>query len=64
MAVGNTFGAKALSSFGGFWVSFAIVLTPGGFNIAASYPDAQHFNFAFGFFMMVDFRHLVSKLSR
>ncbi|KAF2751732.1 GPR/FUN34 family protein-like protein [Sporormia fimetaria CBS 119925] len=33
MAVGNTFGATALSSYGGFWLSFAIILTPGGFNI-------------------------------
>lgn len=29
MAVGNTFGATALSSYGGFWLSFAIILTPG-----------------------------------
>ncbi|KAJ9299224.1 hypothetical protein DTO271G3_2846 [Paecilomyces variotii] len=36
MAVGNTFGATALSSYGGFWLSFAIVLTPGGFEIAKS----------------------------
>jgi succinate-acetate transporter protein len=33
MAVGNTFGATALSSYGGFWISFAIILTPGGFGI-------------------------------
>lgn len=36
MAVGNTFGATALSSYGGFWLSFAIILTPGGFGIANS----------------------------
>ncbi|WFD36901.1 Meiotically up-regulated protein 86 protein [Malassezia cuniculi] len=29
MAVGNTFGATALSSYGGFWISFALLLTPG-----------------------------------
>ncbi|KAI3324865.1 hypothetical protein HD806DRAFT_57631 [Xylariaceae sp. AK1471] len=29
MAVGNTFGATALSSYGGFWISYAIILTPG-----------------------------------
>lgn len=57
MAVGNTFGATALSSYGGFWISFAIVLTPGGFNIFAAYPDAQHFNYAFGFFLMVNLYH-------
>jgi hypothetical protein len=28
MAVGNTFGATALSSYGGFWISYAILLTP------------------------------------
>lgn len=33
MAVGNTFGATALSSYGGFWISFAIIFTPGGFQI-------------------------------
>lgn len=36
MAVGNTFGATALSSYGGFWLAFAIVLTPGGFEIESS----------------------------
>lgn len=38
MAVGNTFGATALSSYGGFWISFGIVLTP-SFNIVKSYTD-------------------------
>lgn len=28
MAVGNTFGATALSSYGGFWISYALLLTP------------------------------------
>jgi len=37
MAVGNTFGATALSSYGGFWIAVAIILTPGGFEIVASY---------------------------
>ncbi|ORX98431.1 glyoxylate pathway regulator [Clohesyomyces aquaticus] len=36
MAVGNTFGATALSSYGGFWLSFAIALTPGGFEIEST----------------------------
>ncbi|KAL4891781.1 GPR1/FUN34/yaaH family-domain-containing protein [Aspergillus ambiguus] len=40
MAVGNTFGATALSSYGGFWLSFAIVLTPGGFKIASTIEEA------------------------
>lgn len=50
MAVGNTFGATALSSYGGFWISFAIVLTPGGFDIASAY-SGNDFNNAFGFFL-------------
>lgn len=29
MAVGNTFGATALSSYGGFWIAYALLLTPG-----------------------------------
>ncbi|KAL2268196.1 hypothetical protein VTJ83DRAFT_3042 [Remersonia thermophila] len=28
MAVGNTFGATALSSYGGFWIAWALLLTP------------------------------------
>jgi len=55
MAVGNTFGATALSSYGGFWLSFAIVLTPGGFNIQDSYTATgagkYDFDNAFGFFL-------------
>jgi succinate-acetate transporter protein len=64
MAIGNTFGATALSSYGGFWISFAIVLTPGGFNIAGSYSDPQHFNFALGFFLMVYPYHHASRNDR
>jgi len=56
MAVGNTFGATALSSYGGFWLSLAIVLTPGGFNIVAAYEGttagANDFQNAFGFFLI------------
>jgi len=28
-ACGNTFGGTALSSYGGFWLSYAVILTPG-----------------------------------
>lgn len=63
MAVGNTFGATALSSYGGFWLSLAIVLTPGGFEIVSNYAvknaagdptghGADDFNNAFGFFLL------------
>ncbi|RMZ91666.1 hypothetical protein DV736_g1078, partial [Chaetothyriales sp. CBS 134916] len=41
MAVGNTFGATALSSYGGFWISFGIILTPGGFEIEATTQSAD-----------------------
>jgi succinate-acetate transporter protein len=57
MAVGNTFGATALSSFGGFWISIGCVLTP-GFGIGAAYTGTaaapvgvNDFNNAFGFFL-------------
>jgi len=58
MAIGNTFGATALSSYGGFWISIGIMLTPGGFQIAASIegtgstPDTAAFYNSFGFFFM------------
>lgn len=51
MAVGNTFGATALSSYGGFWISFAIILTPGGFAIGEAYTDKDDFNHAIGFYL-------------
>jgi len=35
-AAGNTFGATAFSSYGGFWISYAIINTP-GFGIGAAY---------------------------
>ncbi|KAI9738154.1 MAG: hypothetical protein M1818_005583 [Claussenomyces sp. TS43310] len=51
MSIGNTFGATSLSSFGGFWISIAIILTPGGFEIAESYSDSQEFQHAFSLFL-------------
>lgn len=57
MAIGNTFGATALSSYGGFWISVAIILTPGGFEIASSLTTASGsevpFLNSFGLFLMV-----------
>ena len=54
MAVGNTFGATALSSYGGFWLSFAIVLTPGGFGIVDALNDHSPtaFHDSFGLYLM------------
>ncbi|KAK7914246.1 hypothetical protein PG985_011949 [Apiospora marii] len=54
MAVGNTFGATALSSYGGFWISFAILLTP-GFASLSPYTekgiDASQEPSVIGFFL-------------
>ena len=50
MAVGNTFGATALSSYGGFWLAYAILNTPGGFRIADAYDEVE-LQHAIGFFL-------------
>ncbi|KAK3110566.1 Meiotically up-regulated protein 86 protein [Teratosphaeriaceae sp. CCFEE 6253] len=56
MAVGNTFGATALSSYGGFWIAVAIILTPGGFEVISSLTAADGSELAFlnsfGIFLM------------
>ncbi|MCJ1301547.1 hypothetical protein MMC08_004348 [Hypocenomyce scalaris] len=55
MAIGNTFGATALSSYGGFWLAFAIIFTPGGFDIESTVEasgGAATFYDSFGFFLM------------
>ncbi|OQE28853.1 hypothetical protein PENSTE_c003G04227 [Penicillium steckii] len=41
MAIGNTFGATVLSSYGGFWMSLAITFIPGGFNIEGALMEAD-----------------------
>lgn len=55
MAVGNTFGATALSSYGGFWIAIGIILTPGGFEIGTAYGgiESAEWSNAFGFFLFV-----------
>ncbi|KAF2469205.1 uncharacterized protein BDR25DRAFT_326420 [Lindgomyces ingoldianus] len=52
-AAGNTFGATALSSYGGFWISFGIILTPGGFEIVEGLEakGVDQFYNSFGFFL-------------
>ncbi|CAG8960065.1 hypothetical protein HYFRA_00010543 [Hymenoscyphus fraxineus] len=53
IAAGNTFGATALASYGGFWISFAILLTPGGFQIAEAYAgQGNKLELAIGFYLM------------
>ncbi|KAI0598479.1 GPR1/FUN34/yaaH family-domain-containing protein [Biscogniauxia sp. FL1348] len=49
MAVANTFGATALSSYGGFWLSYAILLTP-GFQALTDYNEADEAS-VLGFFL-------------
>jgi len=40
-AAGNTFGATAFSSYGGFWISFALILIPGTGVIDSLGADAD-----------------------
>ncbi|KAI1273068.1 gpr fun34 family protein [Xylaria sp. FL0933] len=51
MAVGNTFGATALSSYGGFWISYAIILTP-GFAVLGDYTSEADIASVLGFFLI------------
>jgi succinate-acetate transporter protein len=37
---GNTFGATAFSSYGGFWISYAFIVSP-WYGISASYAEAE-----------------------
>ncbi|KAF2088740.1 hypothetical protein K490DRAFT_72467 [Saccharata proteae CBS 121410] len=53
MAVGNTFGATALTSYGGFWISLGITFTPGGFGIIEAYGgQTAEFANAFGLYLI------------
>lgn len=63
MAVGNSFGGWALSSYGAFWISIGIIFTPGGFGVAAAYggENAEFYN-AIGLYMMVSFSAIVNIL--
>jgi len=54
MAVGNTFGATALSSYGGFWISYAIILTPAFSVLTGTQVDGKataDTNSVLGFFL-------------
>jgi succinate-acetate transporter protein len=53
-ACGNTFGATAFSSYGGFWLSFAAILIPGT-GIGAAYTDPNEFHSALGIYLMTWF---------
>ncbi|EPQ64360.1 Bgt-4312 [Blumeria graminis f. sp. tritici] len=53
--IGNTFAATAFSSYGGFWLAYAIINMPGGFGISEVYTNhndgAIEFNLAVGYFL-------------
>jgi len=51
MAVGNTFGATALSSYGGFWISYALLLTPSLGIMEPTGPYEGNTSSAVGFFL-------------
>ncbi|KAJ5717032.1 GPR1/FUN34/yaaH protein [Penicillium malachiteum] len=42
MARGNTFGAAISGSYGGFWISFGVILIPGEFQIESSLVKADN----------------------
>lgn len=50
-ATGNTFGATALSSYGGFWISWAIIQTP-SFAIIQSYDTPGELDNVLGFYLL------------
>ncbi|CAN8100836.1 unnamed protein product [Discula destructiva] len=50
MAIGNTFGATALSSYGGFWISYALILTP-SLGVATAYEVETDVPSVLGFFL-------------
>lgn len=68
MAAGNTFGATALSSYGGFWISLAMIFTPGGFDIEGQLKAADNgsvgmFYDSFGLYLMVCVSVLFERLA-
>lgn len=51
VAAGNTFGATALGSYGGFWISYGILLTPEWGITAPDGPYAGNVASVLGFFL-------------
>ncbi|KAH6900503.1 GPR1/FUN34/yaaH family-domain-containing protein [Thelonectria olida] len=51
MAVGNTFGATALSSYGGFWIAYGLLLTPTWNVLGADGPYEGETGSVMGFFL-------------
>lgn len=53
-AAGNTFGATAFSSYGGFWISFALIFWPSS-GILSAYTSATELHNALGIYLMTWF---------
>lgn len=51
IAVGNTFGATALASYGGFWMAYALLQLPTS-GILGSYAGSGELDDAYGFFFI------------
>lgn len=47
----SAFAATALTSYGGFWLSFACILIP-SFNVASAYKSKEELYSALGFYLM------------
>lgn len=52
MAVGNTFGATALTSYGGFWIAYGLLLSPGLNTLGADGPYKGDTGNVMGFFLI------------
>ncbi|KAK2460679.1 hypothetical protein APHAL10511_007149 [Amanita phalloides] len=48
---GNTFGATTFTSYGAFWIAYAIILIPGS-GARSAYPDVYEYNNAIGVFLV------------
>ncbi|KAG6331275.1 hypothetical protein ID866_7813 [Astraeus odoratus] len=51
---GNTFGATAFTSYGAFWMSYAIILIPGT-GVTAAYTSAEELDQAIGIYLITWF---------
>ncbi|KAI6121154.1 Gpr1 family protein [Pisolithus sp. B1] len=51
---GNVFGATAFTSYGAFWMSYAVILIP-GFGVASAYSSTEEFEQAIGIYLVTWF---------
>lgn len=51
IAIGNAFGGVGLSSYGGFWCSWAAIYIE-SFGIASAYDNEEEFRYAVGIFLL------------